>query len=117
MTTIPIKTFADVILFELQKRNRPAIVDQRPTMLWSIIWHVCADAAPNLEAHAGRAQYRTMFTYDLFYAIEELEQKKYVKVIRRAMGRQTHIIRIELTGEGKSSLEKLIFTNQSGFHK
>jgi hypothetical protein len=80
MTTVSIKSFSDVILFELQKR----LVKQ---LTFSEMWRTCEDAAPDLEGHKSRSQFQNFFVRDIYDAVEDLEQKKLILVTRRKLGR------------------------------
>jgi hypothetical protein len=112
MTTVPIKTFSDVILFELQKRNRRDVIDHVPKLAFTEIWKACEDAAPNLEEHKGRSKYQNMFVRDIYNAVEDLEEKKLIVVTRRRTGRYQRILQIDATPEGKLHLEAVLFTHQ-----
>jgi hypothetical protein len=104
VNTVPIKSFSDVILFELQKR----LLKQ---LTFSEMWGLFMEMAPNLEYYRGRSNFKNFVARDIYDAVEELEPKKLILVTRRRLGRYQRILQIDATLEGKLYLEKTIFTH------
>jgi hypothetical protein len=105
MTTTAIKTLDDVLLFELQQSKIKMLT------FWQA-WKVCQPALRRLPLYAGHELMKNQFAHELLDAIQNIENKGFVTVIRRGTGRYRKILEFKLTDRGNSLLSATIFTHQ-----
>jgi hypothetical protein len=105
LNAVPIKTFADIILFELQK-------ELMKQLTFSQMWRLYEETGEVFQINKGRADFKNFIARDIYNAVEELEEKKLIVVIRRRVGRYQRILQIDATPEGKLHLEETMFTHQ-----
>jgi hypothetical protein len=112
MTQIEIKTFMEVVLFEMQRPGKNILS-------FSELWAVCAKASSNIvgaDPHTGQPikynpdKWAKPFVRDLLGALKTLEMGEIISIHTKDGG--TKINRITLTAHGAEYLKDIVFTHQ-----
>ena len=112
MTQVEIKSFAEVILFEMQRSGKKVLS-------FSELWAVCSKASANIsgvDPQTGSPvkydpdKWAKPFVRDLIGALKTLEMGEIISLHTKDSG--TKINSITLTAHGAEYLKEIIFTHQ-----
>lgn len=107
MTNVEIKSFEEVILFELQKLLQ-ANADRR--LEFGQIWKSCAAASVNLE-NCPTVEEKRRFAHKVLSAIENLGGTG-LAALHTKGSYPTRVTHITATSRGIDYLKSVVFTNQ-----
>jgi hypothetical protein len=107
MTIVEIKSFEQVILFNLQRKMNEG---KRPALTFSEIWKVCAAAGPYLPFPIDPANNKK-FVRAILDTINSLHDIGVIAIQPTGDGKRIELIRLEQ--EGALLLNGIVFGNQT----